>query len=518
MRLPNILVIGTVLCVSACGGGNGSGSVSNVSGTTKMYMVGGHAAGLLGSGLTLSINGSAPISIGNNGAFTLSSVEAETNYNVSISTQPTNPAQTCTVSNSEGTITSADVFSVLVFCPQSVPRFAAVMEPGFAGDPNPTVLGKLETYAIDPSTGALSLIAGSTVPAGPTPFALIQIPNSSLAMSISYWNSGSMAPIPWNISTVFAYSVDSATGVASVLNGGAPYTQLASPSSSGCNVPGAGVTQTLSFTPNGNFGYVGNVTFPPYSNAGDWQFSWNTTTGAPSIEGNALLGCQAPGPVTIEPSGRFAYIPAQNQPTPDVATAVAIFVYSIDQTTGDLTQVSSATVGTVPGGGTPISPVVVDPYGRFAYQSQQGQTTIYEFTIDPTSGALTAVAGSPLSTGAAGEITIDPTGSYLFTKGSDGVTAFAINPATGALTLAPATSFVSVSPVGFGISGTAALHIDPSAQFAYLAGEDPSAGSGGTAVYGYSLDSSTGVLTPLAGSPFAAGVYPNAVSDLTILQ
>jgi hypothetical protein len=51
----------------------------------------------------------------------------------------------------------------------------------------------------------------------------------------------------------------------------------------------------------------------------------------------------------------------------------------------------------------------------------------------------------------------------------------------------------AVSPASFGTSFTAPLH-------------------------GYSLDLSTGVLTPLAGSPFVADVFPNAVSDLTILQ
>jgi hypothetical protein len=508
---PDFPLILALLALTACGGGGGSGSTPAP--PSAMYSVGGYVAGLTGSGLSLSYNGGAAVAISSNGAFTAATdVAAGTAYSVTVVGQPTNPAQTCAVSNDSGTVSSASVISVLVFCPQSVGRFAAVVEPGESGEPLiPTVLGKLATYAIDPSTGALTLVAGSTAVAGPTPLALIQIPNSSLAMSISYWNSGGMTTAPWDFSTVFAYSVDSSTGIATVLNGGSPYTQLASPSS-GCNdVGGTGITQSLSFTPNGSFGYVNNVDLPPYPNAGDWQFSWNATTGEPSLVETPLLDCQSPGPVSVEPSGRFAYIPALNQPTSP--TGGAILVYSINQTTGALSETSS-TPG--PALSLPIvSPVVVDPYGRFAYQS--GPTTIYEFTIDPTSGALTAVPGSPLSTGRAGEITIDPTGRFLFTTIANGVTAFAINPATGALTFAlpEATSLVAVTPVSFGVSGTAALHIDPSGQFAYLAGIDP---SGGTAVYGYSLDSSTGVLTPLAGSPFVPGVYPNAVSDLTILQ
>jgi lactonase family protein with 7-bladed beta-propeller len=515
MRLLQILAAGTVLSVTACGGGDDGGGGGGM--PSQTYKLGGHTAGLVGSGLALSMNGGTPVSVSSNGAFTLASnVASGMTYNVTIATQPTNPAQTCTVTNGSGSVDNANIFSVLIFCPQAVAKFAYVTGSGLnEAVGNVDIPGTLSVYAISPVSGALSLTAGSTVSTGPLGGPLVLIPNSTLAMNVSVGSLGSNSP--YNLGTVFAYSVDFATGLLTPLNSGEPYSQLNGTSSTG-GCEGQGSTTSVTFTPNGSFGYVANGTQNAALNDGIWQFSWNATTGAPSLEGNEVLGCEDQGnPMTIDPSGHFAYIPAGPVGFVSSSTgSMVIYTYSINQTTGVLTQTSSVSLVTSDFSGVMTGAVVIDPYGRFAYLLGGQVNAIYAYTIDPTSGALTAVAGSPFP-GTAGGITIDPTGSFLFNtypvssiSAVSGITTYAIDPATGALTAAPGTSPVSVSPLG-----NAPLEIDPSGQFAYLAGLDSSAGTGGTAVYGFSIDAATGQLTQITASPFDASAgagSPAAVS------
>ncbi len=81
-----------------------------------MYTVGGMISGLSGTGLVLANNGTDHLSINGNGSFSFSSPLASgSSYNVSVATQPSNPAQTCTVTNGTGTV-SANITSVQVSC------------------------------------------------------------------------------------------------------------------------------------------------------------------------------------------------------------------------------------------------------------------------------------------------------------------------------------------------------------------------------------------------------------------
>jgi N-acetylneuraminic acid mutarotase len=75
-------------------------------------------AGLSGSGLTLLLNGTDPLSVAVSGTAAFSAqFTTGTNYTVTIQTQPTGPSQTCTISNGSGTVGSANATSVDVICP-----------------------------------------------------------------------------------------------------------------------------------------------------------------------------------------------------------------------------------------------------------------------------------------------------------------------------------------------------------------------------------------------------------------
>lgn len=101
----------------ACGGGGG-GSSGGSSGPPPTFTVGGTASGLVGTGLALSLNGGTALNVTANGAFTFSgALTSGTAYTVTIATQPTNPAQTCTLAGATGTIGNGNVTSVAVNCP-----------------------------------------------------------------------------------------------------------------------------------------------------------------------------------------------------------------------------------------------------------------------------------------------------------------------------------------------------------------------------------------------------------------
>jgi hypothetical protein len=79
--------------------------------------IGGSVSGLTGSGLVLKNNGTDDLSITGDGPFTFDTPLTPGNsYNVTVASQPTNPAQTCIVENGSGTVPTTAVTDVAVTC------------------------------------------------------------------------------------------------------------------------------------------------------------------------------------------------------------------------------------------------------------------------------------------------------------------------------------------------------------------------------------------------------------------
>lgn len=103
---------------------NPSGAVSNdnvtsvaINCTTTEFSVGGSVTGLTGTGLVLQNNGGDNLAIAASTSFTFpTSLPNGALYNVTVATQPSNPAQTCLVPNGIGAILGADVTTVEVNC------------------------------------------------------------------------------------------------------------------------------------------------------------------------------------------------------------------------------------------------------------------------------------------------------------------------------------------------------------------------------------------------------------------
>ncbi len=113
-----LMLAGMVLALSACGGGDDDGNTGGGGGgATPTYAVGGTVTGLAGTGLVLQNNGGDDLGAAASGGFVFAGKLASgAAYAVTVKTQPTNPAQTCTVGNGSGTIAAADVMDVAVAC------------------------------------------------------------------------------------------------------------------------------------------------------------------------------------------------------------------------------------------------------------------------------------------------------------------------------------------------------------------------------------------------------------------
>jgi len=163
-----------------------------------------------------------------------------------------------------------------------------------------------------------------------------------------------------------------------------------------------------------------------------------------------------PATLTVEPplpSGFYAYvaIEADNQ----------LSAYSVNRTTGALSALSPATYSTSnqPNG-------VATAQGKFLYVG--APTKVDAFRVDLATGALAAIAGSPYSVASSGGsgIAVSPDGNFLYVGGSTQVYSFQIH-SDGTLTAVAGSPFTTsghsihrLSTAGnflFGTSGSTVL-------------------------------------------------------------
>jgi 6-phosphogluconolactonase (cycloisomerase 2 family) len=242
------------------------------------------------------------------------------------------------------------------------------------------------------------------------------------------------------------------TGTTTTVSGTTSYTVTATNSGGSTDII-LSITVSL---PSPRFAYV--------STAGGYTsiYSVDAVTGQLRARGKTATYGDS---LTIGPSGQFAYAthPGLN----------LVRVFSINASTGALTEESSVTTGTNP------SPVTIDPTGQFAFLTYNGLVIIYN--IDSSTGALTEGL-NPIGTGTTPiAVTVDPTGQFVYVVNftSNDVSAYRIEAASSQL------SFVGTVPAG--VEPTA-IAVDPSGQYAYVTN------GGSDTVSMYSIDSSTGAL------------------------
>ena len=200
---------------------------------------------------------------------------------------------------------------------------------------------------------------------------------------------------------------------------------------------------------------------------------------------------------------------------PTVPTVQGNLVVNATLTLMDGTMLVGRSAPTAPvrGGTTNVGDIVVlPPAFDFVYTNNNttGGNTVSAFSVD-ANGALTQIAGSPFATGgdgggggffAANRISTCVVGTFLFVSndGSNNISAFSIDPMTGSLTPVPGSPFATGAFAGEGIS----LGVTPDNRFLFAAN------SGSNNITTYSIGAN-GALTIIPGSPVPAGGQPDGV-------
>jgi 6-phosphogluconolactonase (cycloisomerase 2 family) len=175
-----------------------------------------------------------------------------------------------------------------------------------------------------------------------------------------------------------------------------------------------------------------------------------------------------------------------------------ISAFSVNASTGALTIVPGSPFATDISGCCTVF-MDVDPNSRFLYVPNYDGNSVSVYSIG-ASGALTAIAGSPFATNGTSAFSarLHPNGRFLYVTNfnSDNITVFSVN--NGALTLVG-------SPVTTGVSPHTAI-MDWQGRFLYVTHASAyCCGSANDTIDAYAINSDTGALTPVPGSPFASG-------------
>jgi 6-phosphogluconolactonase (cycloisomerase 2 family) len=262
------------------------------------------------------------------------------------------------------------------------------------------------------------------------------------------------------------------------------------------------------------------------------SFTVNATNGALGTPVNVAGPATSAG-ILGDPAGKFLYV---SDPGTD-----EIHVFSIS-TNGTLTEIASSPFFVGNPTGTPdAAGLAMDSAGQFLYATDPGNSSVAAFKVTSSTGALTAI-GAPLLAGISPQqAVVDSSGQFLyapdFGDSLGGVLTFGINGSTGALTqpttfdslrsgplgVATQGQFVYVSAQGsnqvvaLAINSAGALSIvaayptgqkptgivlDPTGKYLYVANNTDST------ISAYNVNASSGALTEMNGSPFAAGAAP----------
>ena len=194
------------------------------------------------------------------------------------------------------------------------------------------------------------------------------------------------------------------------------------------------------------------------------------------------------------PTRKLAAVERNLYVIPDpTANTAELFVFSIDPITAALTQLTSPKV-TLPG--VPHD-LAIAPSGSWLGVTFDGNSggEIEGMLRSPNGGAAGLQQGSPTSTGGDSPqgIRLTPDGKFVLVvnQGTSNLSIFSLDSTTGALAAVPGSPFASGSAPG-------PVAIDPSGKFVFVGD------TGGNSLSAYTSDAA-GSLTPVTGTPIPLG-------------
>jgi len=262
------------------------------------------------------------------------------------------------------------------------------------------------------------------------------------------------------------------------------------PTKANSSLATANALTTLALDPQARFAYAGSSagsTIEIFKIAADTGVL--SASGAPVLVGNEALHGGAEF-IAADPTGHFVYV--------SQAFQFGIRGYRVDPASGALSEIAGSPFGAsgIPGDHNVFGGALAfAPNGGFLYAVGGA---LNGFAVDADSGKLTLVDGSPFSLDVqadpnAANLAIDPQGKYLYAAhflGSNHVSGFAIAP-SGALSEVPGSTVTEPNVYS--------LAVDPSGHFLYVGVDGPQ----GLAVY--SLARESGALKAIDGSAFGIG-------------
>ena len=230
------------------------------------------------------------------------------------------------------------------------------------------------------------------------------------------------------------------------------------------------------------FAYTGN------QGASLSGYSVNTSTGALTALSDFPLAVGTnPTVVAVDPQNRFLFVG-------DIGLS-ELHVFAIESSTGALSEIADSPYATV---NEPVA-IAVDPSGTHVYVVSQGSNSVGGFSLS-TAGALTPISGSPFATSGTQDfgfdIVINTAGTFAYVKDLVNIYAYSVSESSRAgETIA-------------GPSSLGGIALDPHGTYLFAVG------AGNNSILAYSIDASSGLLTPAGSSPMVEqdGAYTLSIS------
>ncbi|HZS28802.1 MAG TPA: beta-propeller fold lactonase family protein [Candidatus Angelobacter sp.] len=285
--------------------------------------------------------------------------------------------------------------------------------------------------------------------------------------------------------TVSAFSINTSTGALAVVAG--------SPFVTGARPTGIAVDAM------GRFVFVANQaanTISAFSIGANGLLS--PVLGSPFTTGN-------PFGLAVSPAGTLLF--ANNFPDSMVSDLNTVSAFQIGAN-GALSAVPGSPFATANSAGFASAiGLTIDPTGKFLFVADHMAQTIVPFSIAST-GALTSVAALPAPAPSCSvschnnplRLTVHPNDRFVYATNVQAGTVTAFSIANGAL-----------SPIGDVATGAHpfGVALDPSGQFLFVVNKVDNSISAST------VNSSTGMVTPISGSPFSGTL--NAPTDIVVI-
>jgi len=208
--------------------------------------------------------------------------------------------------------------------------------------------------------------------------------------------------------------------------------------------------------------------------------------------------------VTTDPSGTFAYVIDPENPNAMPAQTGNVRIYQVNSANGAATEITGSPFPTH----TAINCIEFEPSGKFGYALSywSGENQLRGYSRSAATGALSELNWSPMTVGDTPVgLAIDPFGRYLYfvnTEVTSGkptsIAGYSIDGTTGDLTP------IKGMPL-FVANTTTALAIEPLGNYAYVSH------GGANTVDAYRIDRGTGILTLISGSTITTDYNPSSL-------